>query len=228
MRPVDKVAIITGGGVAAGARSPPSSSRRRAPRSSSRSSARRPARRRSRWFAPPVARRRSCGPTSRRGPTLERWSITPSQHTAAWTASTTMPGSCPKAASLGGRYRCRDLGLGHGQRQRSRRLLGCKPAIPAMIEGGGGSIINIVELQSRSSAAASRAGCLHGSKGAVLSLTRSLAVHPTRRASDERHLPRTRGDPVADGLVGTRTRRRSSLPGPQPDRAASVSPRRSS
>jgi len=54
-------------------------------------------------------------------------------------------------------------------------FLGCKYAIPAMIEGGGGSIINIASF-------AALLGCsvpqdaYTASKGAVLSLTRSLAV----------------------------------------------------
>jgi 3(or 17)beta-hydroxysteroid dehydrogenase len=54
-------------------------------------------------------------------------------------------------------------------------FLGCKTAIPAMAKGGGGSIVNmssVAALRGLSSIVAYSAA-----KGAVLSMTRSIAVH---------------------------------------------------
>ena len=53
--------------------------------------------------------------------------------------------------------------------------LGCKYAIPAMIEGGGGSIINIASVVAILGCSVPQ-DAYTASKGAVLSLTRSLAV----------------------------------------------------
>lgn len=53
--------------------------------------------------------------------------------------------------------------------------LGCKYAIPAMIEGGGGSIINIASFVAILGCSVPQ-DAYTASKGAVLSLTRSLAV----------------------------------------------------
>ena len=64
--------------------------------SSSPSTARRPGRRPSISSRRPAARRPSSRPTSRRKPTPRRWSTTRSRPTAASTASTTTPGSCPR------------------------------------------------------------------------------------------------------------------------------------
>ena len=53
--------------------------------------------------------------------------------------------------------------------------LGCKYAVPAMIEGGGGSIINIASFVALLGCSVPQ-DAYTASKGAVLSLTRSLAV----------------------------------------------------
>jgi NAD(P)-dependent dehydrogenase (short-subunit alcohol dehydrogenase family) len=54
-------------------------------------------------------------------------------------------------------------------------FLGCKYAVPAMIEGGGGSIINISSFVALLGCSVPQ-DAYTASKGAVLSLTRSLAV----------------------------------------------------
>jgi NAD(P)-dependent dehydrogenase (short-subunit alcohol dehydrogenase family) len=54
-------------------------------------------------------------------------------------------------------------------------FLGCKHAIPRMIEGGGGSIINIASFVALLGCSVPQ-DAYTASKGAVLSLTRSLAV----------------------------------------------------
>jgi NAD(P)-dependent dehydrogenase (short-subunit alcohol dehydrogenase family) len=54
-------------------------------------------------------------------------------------------------------------------------FLGCKYAIPAMVEGGGGSIINIASFVALVGCSVPQ-DAYTASKGAVLSLTRSLAV----------------------------------------------------
>jgi NAD(P)-dependent dehydrogenase (short-subunit alcohol dehydrogenase family) len=54
-------------------------------------------------------------------------------------------------------------------------FLGCKYAIPAMIEGGGGSIINIASFVAIVGCSVPQ-DAYTASKGAILSLTRSLAV----------------------------------------------------
>jgi NAD(P)-dependent dehydrogenase (short-subunit alcohol dehydrogenase family) len=54
-------------------------------------------------------------------------------------------------------------------------FLGCKYAIPAMVDGGGGSIINIASFVALLGCSVPQ-DAYTASKGAVLSLTRSLAV----------------------------------------------------
>jgi NAD(P)-dependent dehydrogenase (short-subunit alcohol dehydrogenase family) len=54
-------------------------------------------------------------------------------------------------------------------------FLGCKYAIPAMVDGGGGSIINIASFVALIGCSVPQ-DAYTASKGAVLSLTRSLAV----------------------------------------------------
>jgi NAD(P)-dependent dehydrogenase (short-subunit alcohol dehydrogenase family) len=54
-------------------------------------------------------------------------------------------------------------------------FLGCKYAVPAMIDGGGGSIINIASFVALLGCSVPQ-DAYTASKGAVLSLTRSLAV----------------------------------------------------
>jgi NAD(P)-dependent dehydrogenase (short-subunit alcohol dehydrogenase family) len=54
-------------------------------------------------------------------------------------------------------------------------LLGCKYAIPAMLDGGGGSIVNVASFVAHMGAATAQVAYTT-SKGAVLSMTRELAV----------------------------------------------------
>jgi NAD(P)-dependent dehydrogenase (short-subunit alcohol dehydrogenase family) len=54
-------------------------------------------------------------------------------------------------------------------------FLGCKYAIPAMVDGGGGSIINIASFVAILGCSVPQ-DAYTASKGAILSLTRSLAV----------------------------------------------------
>lgn len=56
---------------------------------------------------------------------------------------------------------------------------GCKYAIPAMIEGGGGSIINVASFVAWMGAATSQTAYT-SSKGAVLAMTREIAVEYAR------------------------------------------------
>jgi len=63
-------------------------------------------------------------------------------------------------------------------------FLGCKTAIPAMVKSGGGSIINmssVAALRGLSSIIAYSAA-----KGAILSMTRSIAVHCIEKANGVR------------------------------------------
>lgn len=54
-------------------------------------------------------------------------------------------------------------------------LLGCKHAIPVMLDGGGGSIVNVASFVAHMGAATAQVAYT-ASKGAVLSMTRELAV----------------------------------------------------
>ena len=57
---------------------------------------------------------------------------------------------------------------------------GCKYGIPAMIEGGGGSIINVASFVAWLGAATSQTAYT-ASKGAVLAMTREIAVEYARK-----------------------------------------------
>lgn len=59
-------------------------------------------------------------------------------------------------------------------------LLGCRHAIPAMLESGGGSIINVASFVAHMGAATPQVAYT-ASKGAVLALTREIAVIYARR-----------------------------------------------
>ncbi|RMF22934.1 MAG: SDR family oxidoreductase [Deltaproteobacteria bacterium] len=59
-------------------------------------------------------------------------------------------------------------------------FLGCKYAIPAMLEGGGGSIINTASFVALMGAAVSQSAYT-ASKGGVLALTREIAVEFARK-----------------------------------------------
>ena len=127
-----------------------------------------------------------------------------------------------------GHARGRPLGHRHRRRRPGTQVmavnvrgvfLGCKYAIPAMVAGGGGSDHQHRRASSRSSAARVPQDAYTASKGAVLSLTRSLAVqfgpngHP-----DQRHLPGPGRDAAAHGLAGQGRGGQAHPPGPQPDR----------
>jgi NAD(P)-dependent dehydrogenase (short-subunit alcohol dehydrogenase family) len=60
-------------------------------------------------------------------------------------------------------------------------LLACRHAIPAMLESGGGSIINVASFVAHMGAATPQVAYT-ASKGAVLALTREIAVIYARRA----------------------------------------------
>src|SRR5205823_15034808 len=57
---------------------------------------------------------------------------------------------------------------------------GCKYGIPAMLETGGGSIINVASFVAWMGAATSQTAYT-SSKGAVLAMTREIAVEDARR-----------------------------------------------
>ena len=59
-------------------------------------------------------------------------------------------------------------------------LLGCKYAIPAMLESGGGSIVNVASFVAHMGAATPQIAYT-ASKGAVLAMTREIAVTYARR-----------------------------------------------
>ena len=107
-------------------------------------------------------------------------------------------------------------------------FLGCKYAIPAMVAGGGGSIINIASFVAILGCSVPQ-DAYTASKGAVLSLTRSLAVQFGPNGIRTNAIcPGPGRDPAADGLARSRTRRPSSSGSPATRPAASASPRRSS
>ena len=71
----------------------------------------------------------------------------------------------------------------HDGGQRQGRLLGCKYGIPALLRAGGGSIINTASFVALVGAATPQIAYT-ASKGAVLALTRELAVvHARQKAS---------------------------------------------
>lgn len=72
-------------------------------------------------------------------------------------------------------------------------FLGCKHAIPAMIEGGGGAIVNTASVAAL--AASPRFGAYVAAKGGVVALTRSVAFDYGSRG--------IRCNAVAPGLVET-------------------------
>ena len=59
-------------------------------------------------------------------------------------------------------------------------LLGCRAAIPAMLESGGGSIVNVASFVAHMGAATAQLAYTT-SKGAVLAMTREIAVIYARR-----------------------------------------------
>ena len=81
----------------------------------------------------------------------------------------------------------------------------CRHGIPAMLEVGGGSIINVASFVAHLGAATPQIAYT-ASKGAVLSMTREIAVH-LRPSGDprQRPLPGTRADsPAGQVPVGRR------------------------
>ena len=79
-------------------------------------------------------------------------------------------------------------------------MLCCKYGIPELIKAGGGSVINIASFVALMGCTVPQ-DAYTASKGAVISLTRSLAVQygPQRRPR-QRHLPRPDPDPD-DGVA---------------------------
>ena len=98
-------------------------------------------------------------------------------------------------------------------------FLGCKHAIPRMLEQGSGSIINISSFVALLGCSVPQ-DAYTASKGAVLSLTRSLAVQfGPQGVRIERHLPGPDRDAAADGLAPQGRGCQAAPPRPQPDRA---------
>ena len=95
-------------------------------------------------------------------------------------------------------------------------FLGCKHGIPALRRAGGGSIINTASFVALLGAATPQLAYT-ASKGAVLSLTRELAVHPRAREHPrERALPGPAAHRAADEVPRHRGEE-AAPPGPHPD-----------
>ena len=98
-------------------------------------------------------------------------------------------------------------------------FLGCKYAIPAMIDGGGGSIINIASFVAILGCSVPQ-DAYTASKGAVLSLTRSLAVQfGPEGIRTNAILPGPGRDAAADGLAGQGRGGQAPAPGSQSHRS---------
>ena len=86
----------------------------------------------------------------------------------------------------------------------------CKYGIPHLLERGGGSVINVASFVALMGAATSQISYT-ASKGAVLSLSRELAVEFARRGDPrERALPGPGGDAAPHAPLRARRRARSS------------------
>ncbi len=98
-------------------------------------------------------------------------------------------------------------------------FLGCKYAIPAMLEQGSGSIINIASFVAILGCSVPQ-DAYTASKGAVLALTRShrRAVRGPRRAH-QRDQPGADRDPAAHGLAAQGRGRQAAASGEEPERA---------
>ncbi len=98
-------------------------------------------------------------------------------------------------------------------------FLGCKYAIPAMQAAGGGSIINIASFVAILGCSVPQ-DAYTASKGAVLSLTRSLAVQfgPVGIRTNA-ICPGSGRDAAAHGLAGQGRGGQATASGPEPDRS---------
>ena len=98
-------------------------------------------------------------------------------------------------------------------------FLGCKHAVPHMVAQGSGSVINIASFVALLGCSVPQ-DAYTASKGALLSLTRSMAVQfgPSGRAH-QRHLPRPRGDAAAHGLAAQGRGGQAAAAGAQPERS---------
>ena len=98
-------------------------------------------------------------------------------------------------------------------------FLGCKHAIPRMVEQGSGSVINISSFVALLGCSVPQ-DAYTASKGAVLSLTRSLAVQfGPQGVRSNAICPGPDRDAAADGLAAQGRGRQAAAAGAQPDRA---------
>ena len=97
-------------------------------------------------------------------------------------------------------------------------FLGCKYAIPAMIAGGGGSIVNVASFVAILGCSVPQ-DAYTASKGAILSLTRSLAVQFGPNGIRTNAIcPGPDRDAPADGLAAQGRGREEPAAGAEPDR----------
>ena len=179
---------------------PPSCSPRRAPASWSPSTTRRPARRPLTWSAPPAASRRFI----RADVSKEADARAMVDHAVATYGRLDClynnAGVMPEADHSVIGHRRRDLGRGHG-RQRARRLPRLQVRDPDDDRRGAGSIVNIASFVAILGCSVPQ-DAYTASKGAVLSLTRSLAVQFAPKGDpDQRDLPGAGRDAAAHGLA---------------------------
>ena len=148
--------------------------------------------------------------------------------TAGSTSSTTTPGSCPRPTTRSSTPTSTTWDQVMAVNVRGV-FLGCKYAIPQMVEQGSGSVINIAQLRGARSAAPCPQDAYTASKGALL----VADPQPRRPVRAARASAPTRSAPARSrrrcSWTGwSRTRRRSGSASPATRPAASASPRRSS
>ena len=88
--------------------------------------------------------------------------------------------------------------------------LGCRAAVPAMLDSGGGSIVNVASFVALMGAATAQIAYT-ASKGGVLALTRELAVEYARRGIRANSLC---PGPDRDAVAGRAPRRSEPAPAP--------------
>ena len=196
MRLDSKVALITG--AAAGwARSRRSCSRPRAPEGRRwPTSSTKPARPR-----PPAIARRG-GEAAYVHADVSKAADAEAMVAAAWsgsvgsTCSTTTRASCPPTTDAGRHAPRIDLGPSRSRSTSRAWRSAASYGIPAMLETGGGSIVNVASFVALMGAANPQIAYT-ARKGGVLSMTREIAVEYARQGIRcERHLPRPDRDPL--------------------------------